>query len=133
MRHMQNSRSPAWAPKLCAVSLLAVLFTVVSPMRAYAHTGGNHKKITDEAANVEGYSEAAIKELLEGNLKVDDHKGTFAGTPDNPGANAHEQRLPWVPRAVDSHACYLCRRTVVVQDQTVVASALTGELDVTDR
>jgi len=41
-----------------------------------------------------GYSEAAIKELIEGNLEVDDHRGTFPGTPDNPGANAHGMRSP---------------------------------------
>lgn len=91
---MNNSKSRAWVHKLSAALMVAILLTAISPMQAYAHTGGIHKKITNEAARGEGYSEDAIEELVQGNLQVDEHKGTEPGTPDNPGANAHGLRSP---------------------------------------
>lgn len=91
---MKDTKSQAWARKLCAASLLAVLLAAVSPTQAYGHTGGNHKRITREAAMGEGYSDHAIAELVEANLKVDSYKSTQPGTPDNPGANAHGMRSP---------------------------------------
>lgn len=91
---MYCSRSWAWAQKFCAGSMLAIILAGVSPMQAYAHTGGNHKKITREAAISEGYSEDAIEKLFVGNIKVDDHRGTQPGTPGKPGANAHGMRSP---------------------------------------
>lgn len=74
--------------------LLGFVLVASLPLPVYAHTGGNHKKITGEAAGDMGYGDDAVEKLGEGNVGVDQYQGTEPGTPDAPGANAHGMTSP---------------------------------------
>lgn len=79
--------------KIIAV-VLGFFLIATLPLQAYAHTEGNHKKITEGAAGDMGYGEDAIGKLGEGNVGVDQYQRTEPGTPDAPGANAHGMTSP---------------------------------------
>ena len=80
--------------KTITALLLGIFLIANSPLPVYAHTGGNHQKITKEAAEEAGYGEDAVEKLGKGNVGVDKYQGTKPGTPDEPGANAHGMTSP---------------------------------------